>query len=72
MRAASSAPKRSAAAAASEPSVATKIDDWQIFQELEQLGYDHGWVPDSQMIWSDAYATLALAAWHTSSRTRES
>jgi alkanesulfonate monooxygenase SsuD/methylene tetrahydromethanopterin reductase-like flavin-dependent oxidoreductase (luciferase family) len=46
--------------------VATKIDDWQIFQELEALGYDHGWIPDSQMIWSDCYATLALAAWHTS------
>ena len=46
--------------------VATKIDDWQIFPELEALVYDHGWVPDSQMIWSDAYATLALAAWHTS------
>ncbi len=46
--------------------VATRIDDWQIFQELETLGYDHGWAPDSQMIWSDAYATLALAAHHTS------
>ena len=46
--------------------VATKIDDWQIFPELERLGYDHGWAPDSQMIWSDSYATLALAAHHTS------
>lgn len=46
--------------------VATKIDDFGIFQELEALGYDHGWAPDSQMIWSDAYATLALAAHHTS------
>lgn len=45
--------------------VATKIDDWRIFQELEALGYDQGWAPDSQMIWSDAYATLALAAHHT-------
>ncbi len=45
---------------------ATKIDDWQIFPYLEGLGYDSGWVPDSQMIWSDCYATLALAAWHTS------
>jgi alkanesulfonate monooxygenase SsuD/methylene tetrahydromethanopterin reductase-like flavin-dependent oxidoreductase (luciferase family) len=45
--------------------VATKIDDWQIFPYLEGLGYDSGWVPDSQMIWSDCYATLALAAWHT-------
>lgn len=46
--------------------VATKIDDWQIFPEMEALGFDHGWAPDSQMIWSDAYATLALAAHHTS------
>jgi alkanesulfonate monooxygenase SsuD/methylene tetrahydromethanopterin reductase-like flavin-dependent oxidoreductase (luciferase family) len=46
--------------------VATKIDDWQIFPYLEGLGYDSGWAPDSQMIWSDCYATLALAAWHTS------
>jgi len=46
--------------------VATKIDDWQLLQYAESLGYDSGWVPDSQMIWSDCYATLALAAWHTS------
>lgn len=46
--------------------VATKIDDWQIFPYLETLGYDSGWAPDSQMIWSDCYATLSLAAWHTS------
>jgi len=46
--------------------VATKIDDWQIFKFVEELGYDHGWVPDSQMIWSDCYATLALVAANTS------
>lgn len=46
--------------------VATKIDDWQIFPYLEKLGYDSAWAPDSQMIWSDCYATLALAAHHTS------
>ena len=46
--------------------VATKIDDWEIFKELEDLGYDSAWAPDSQMIWSDCYATLALAAYHTS------
>ena len=45
--------------------VAPKIDDWQIFQYLEDLGYDSAWAPDSQMIWSDCYATLALAAHHT-------
>jgi len=46
--------------------VCTKIDDWQIIPYAEALGYDSAWVPDSQMIWSDCYATLALAAWHTS------
>ena len=46
--------------------VATKIDDWQLIKHAENLGYDHAWVPDSQMIWSDCYATLALAAHHTS------
>ena len=45
--------------------VVTKIDDWQIFPYLEDLGYDAGWVPDSQMIWSDCYATMALAAQNT-------
>src|SRR5580704_9090671 len=28
----------------------------------EELGYDRAWVPDSQMIWSDCYAVMALAA----------
>jgi len=46
--------------------VAPKIDDWQLLQFADSLGYDHGWVPDSQMIWSDCYAVLALAAQHTS------
>src|SRR5687767_9969311 len=46
--------------------VATKIDDWQLIKYAEELGYYRAWVPDSQMIWSDCYATLALAAQHTS------
>jgi len=46
--------------------IATHIDDWRLLQYAESLGYDHGWVPDSQMIWSDCYAVLALAAAHTS------
>ncbi len=46
--------------------VVSKIDDWEIFRHLEDLGYDSAWAPDSQMIWSDCYAVLALAAWHTS------
>ena len=46
--------------------VATHIKDWQLLKLAEDLGYDHGWVPDSQMIWSDCYAVLALAAANTS------
>ena len=46
--------------------IATRIDDWRLLVDAEQLGYDHGWVPDSQMIWSDCYAVLALAAANTS------
>jgi hypothetical protein len=46
--------------------VATKIDDWQVLPYVESIGFDSGWVPDSQMIWSDCYAVLALAAHHTS------
>ena len=44
----------------------TRIDDWQLVKDAEDLGYDRAWVPDSQMIWSDCYATLALAAHNTS------
>ncbi|MGE0826518.1 MAG: LLM class flavin-dependent oxidoreductase [Candidatus Binatia bacterium] len=49
--------------------VATKIDDWQLIKYAEDLGYDAAWIPDSQMIWSDCYATLALAA-HNTTRIR--
>ncbi len=46
--------------------VSTRITDWKFIRELEDLGYDAAWVPDSQMIWSDCYATMALAAANTS------
>ncbi len=46
--------------------VATKIDDWQLIKYAEDLGYDRAWIPDSQMIWPDCYATMALAAHNTS------
>ena len=45
---------------------APRISDWQIYVELENLGYDRAWIPDSQMIWSECYATMALAATYTS------
>jgi alkanesulfonate monooxygenase SsuD/methylene tetrahydromethanopterin reductase-like flavin-dependent oxidoreductase (luciferase family) len=46
--------------------IAPRISDWQLLVHADNLGYDRGWVPDSQMIWSDCYAVLALAAWHSS------
>jgi alkanesulfonate monooxygenase SsuD/methylene tetrahydromethanopterin reductase-like flavin-dependent oxidoreductase (luciferase family) len=46
--------------------IAPKIDDWEIFKFAEDLGYDVAWACDSQMLWSDCYATLALAAANTS------
>ena len=42
--------------------VATKIDEVGIVAHAENLGYTHAWIPDSQMIWSDCYAYMALAA----------
>ena len=42
--------------------VASKIDDVGYITHAENLGYSHAWVADSQMIWSDCYAVLALAA----------
>lgn len=41
------------------------INRWDLIRYAEELGYDRAWVPDSQMIWSDCYATLALAAVNT-------
>jgi alkanesulfonate monooxygenase SsuD/methylene tetrahydromethanopterin reductase-like flavin-dependent oxidoreductase (luciferase family) len=45
---------------------APNISDWQLFRDAEDLGFDAAWVPDSQMIWSDCFAMLALIAQHTS------
>jgi len=43
----------------------THVDKWDLIRYSEELGYDAAWVPDSQMIWSDCYATMAVAAVHT-------
>jgi len=42
--------------------VATHIGDIGYVVRAEELGYSHAWLADSQMIWSDCYAALALAA----------
>jgi alkanesulfonate monooxygenase SsuD/methylene tetrahydromethanopterin reductase-like flavin-dependent oxidoreductase (luciferase family) len=46
--------------------VAPRVADWKLFVDLERMGYDCAWAADSQMLYSDAYAVLALAAANTS------
>jgi alkanesulfonate monooxygenase SsuD/methylene tetrahydromethanopterin reductase-like flavin-dependent oxidoreductase (luciferase family) len=46
--------------------VASHIGDTDYIVRAEALGYSHAWLADSQMLWSDCYATLAVAAYRTS------
>ena len=46
--------------------VASHIKDIDYVVRAEELGYTHAWLADSQMLWSDCYAALALAATRTS------
>lgn len=46
--------------------VTTKLSEANFAKRCEDLGFDTLWVPDSQMIWGDCYAYLALAAERTS------
>lgn len=46
--------------------VASDISDIDYIVRAEELGYSHAWLADSQMLWSDCYACLALAADRTS------
>lgn len=46
--------------------VASRVKDIDYIVRAEELGYSHAWLADSQMIWSDCYAALALAASKTS------
>jgi 5,10-methylenetetrahydromethanopterin reductase len=46
--------------------VVPSVSDWKLFVDLETMGYDCAWAADSQMLYSDAYAVLALAAANTS------
>ena len=45
--------------------VASHINDIDYVVRAEELGYSHAWLADSQMLWSDCYATLAIAASRT-------
>lgn len=42
--------------------VMANVDEIGFFSHIEGLGYDSAWVTDSQMLYSDCYAVLALAA----------
>ncbi len=46
--------------------VHSKIDDIDLVVRAEELGFDAAWFADSQLLWSDAYACMALAATRTS------
>lgn len=46
--------------------VMPSIEDIGFYRHIEALGYDSAWVADSQMLFSDCYAVLALAARETS------
>lgn len=46
--------------------VTTRLTDADFARRCEDLGFDMLWAPDSQMIWGDCYAYLALAAERTS------
>ena len=41
------------------------IDAWREVQAAEEAGFTHAWFYDSQLIYSDVYATMALAAQNT-------
>ena len=45
--------------------VASNVRDIDYIVRAEELGFTHAWAADSQMLWSDCYATLALAATKT-------
>src|SRR6202162_601886 len=46
--------------------VMADVDEIGFYSHVESLGYDSAWVADSQMLYSDCYAVLALAARQTS------
>lgn len=43
-----------------------RVGDFELIELAERLGYRQAWFYDSQMIYSDVYATMALAAHKTS------
>jgi 5,10-methylenetetrahydromethanopterin reductase len=46
--------------------VASNVDAWKTVKRAEELGFTHAWFYDSQMLAPEIFATMALAAEHTS------
>ena len=46
--------------------VTPRVSDWMLIKDIENMGFDSVWMPDSHMIYSDTYAVLSLAAVNTS------
>jgi 5,10-methylenetetrahydromethanopterin reductase len=44
---------------------ASRVGDHNLVRLAEELGYEQAWFYDSQMVYSDVYATMALAAYRT-------
>ena len=40
----------------------SSVDDIDVVVRAEELGYDYCWAPDSQLLYSNPFAVLALAA----------
>ena len=47
----------------------SKISDYNLVMLAEEVGFQQAWFFDSQMIYSDVYATMALAA-HTTKKIK--
>ena len=43
----------------------SRVGDHELVRLAEQLGYEQAWFYDSQIVYSDVYATMALAAYRT-------
>lgn len=42
-----------------------RVDAWPVVRKGEELGFSHAWLYDSQMLYADTFACLALCAEHT-------
>ncbi|MFN0096332.1 MAG: LLM class flavin-dependent oxidoreductase [Dehalococcoidia bacterium] len=41
-------------------------DSWRVVQRAEEIGFTHAWFYDSQLLYTDVFVSMALAAEHTS------